>query len=65
MRAFVAILFLGAAVSTDAPDPDGWSRFRGPIGSGVSESRRLPTEFGPLVSARAVLRAQVDARRQR
>ncbi|PYQ78622.1 MAG: hypothetical protein DMG01_11080 [Acidobacteria bacterium] len=47
MRAFVAILFLGAAVSTDAPDPDGWSRFRGSNGSGVSESRRLPTEFGP------------------
>ena len=47
MRAFLAVLFLAAAVSTDAPDPGGWSRFRGPNGSGVSESRRLPTEFGP------------------
>ena len=28
-------------------DPEGWSRFRGPNGSGVSTSTRLPSEFGP------------------
>ncbi len=36
-----------AALAADMPDPDGWSRFRGPNGSGVSTSTRLPSEFGP------------------
>ena len=44
---FAASLLLLATVSADAPDPEGWSRFRGPNGSGVSTSRRLPAEFGP------------------
>jgi outer membrane protein assembly factor BamB len=26
---------------------DEWSQFRGPNGSGVSETKGLPTEFGP------------------
>ena len=42
-----ALLLLSAHVAADSPDPEGWSRFRGPNGSGVSISTRLPTEFGP------------------
>jgi len=30
-----------------APDPGDWSRFRGPNGSGISETTGLPAEFGP------------------
>ena len=33
--------------SADTADPGGWSRFRGPNGSGISTSTRLPTEFDP------------------
>jgi outer membrane protein assembly factor BamB len=36
-----------ATLAADMPDPDGWSRFRGPNGSGVSTSTHLPSEFGP------------------
>jgi outer membrane protein assembly factor BamB len=43
----VACVLLLASVSADAPDPEGWSRFRGPNGSGVSTSTHLPSEFGP------------------
>ena len=46
-RTLVAVLLLTGAMSADAPDPGAWSRFRGPNGSGVSASGRLPTEFGP------------------
>lgn len=42
-----AALLLLLAVSPDARDPEDWSRFRGPNGSGVSASSRLPAEFGP------------------
>jgi outer membrane protein assembly factor BamB len=35
------------AVSADGPDAEGWSRFRGPNGSGISDSSRVPSEFGP------------------
>jgi outer membrane protein assembly factor BamB len=42
-----ALLLLSVPVAADSPDPEGWSRFRGPNGSGVSTSTRLPTEFGP------------------
>ena len=42
-----ALLLLAASVGADTPDPEGWSRFRGPNGSGVSTSTRLPSEFGP------------------
>lgn len=44
IAAFSALLL--AHVSADSPDPEGWSRFRGPNGSGVSTSTRLPSEFG-------------------
>jgi outer membrane protein assembly factor BamB len=50
MKIFVvlaACLLLGAGAAADSPDPEGWSRFRGPNGSGVSTSTHLPTEFGP------------------
>src|SRR4029450_2916881 len=47
-RTLVLLVALSVvSASPDAPDPEGWSRFRGPNGSGVSTSRRLPTEFGP------------------
>ena len=42
-----ALLLLSTVVAADVPDPEGWSRFRGPNGSGVSTSTRLPAEFGP------------------
>ena len=29
------------------PDLDGWTRFRGPNGSGVAKSENLPTSIGP------------------
>jgi outer membrane protein assembly factor BamB len=41
------LLVLLAGAAADAPDPEDWSRFRGPNGSGVSISTRLPAEFGP------------------
>src|SRR5262245_35432955 len=42
-----AIVALLATVTADVPDPEGWSRFRGPNGSGISTSTHLPVEFGP------------------
>src|SRR5262245_30306215 len=29
---------------------DDWSRFRGPNGSGLSDTKGLPTEFGPTIN---------------
>src|SRR4029450_7102087 len=47
-RTLVLLVALSVvSASPDAPDPEAWSRFRGPNGSGVSTSTRLPTEFGP------------------
>ena len=46
-RVAAAVLLLTAATAADTPDPEGWSRFRGPNGSGISTSSRLPAEFGP------------------
>ena len=40
----VAILFASALTSFAN---DEWSQFRGPNGTGVSETKGLPTEFGP------------------
>ncbi len=40
-------LLLMAGPPADGPDAEGWSRFRGPNGSGVSTSTRVPAEFGP------------------
>jgi outer membrane protein assembly factor BamB len=50
MRRFALItllLVMTAGPTADAPDGDGWSRFRGPNGSGISTSVHVPTEFGP------------------
>src|SRR2546423_1148437 len=44
---FAALFLVFAASRADSPDPEGWSRFRGPNGSGVSTSTRVPVEFGP------------------
>lgn len=41
---FVAILFVSSSTSFAS---DEWSQFRGPNGTGVSETKGLPTEFGP------------------
>ena len=42
MIAILLVLFSLTAVPGDE-----WSQFRGPNGSGVSETKNLPTEFGP------------------
>jgi outer membrane protein assembly factor BamB len=42
-----ALLLTMVSPAADAPDAEEWSRFRGPNGSGVSMSTRVPTEFGP------------------
>src|SRR2546428_13331639 len=42
----VAVLAIGANPASGA-GVQNWPRFRGPNGSGVSESRGLPVEFGP------------------
>ena len=48
IRTLVVLMALSlASTAADGPDPEAWSRFRGPNGSGVSTSTRLPTEFGP------------------
>src|SRR5438552_9471076 len=44
---FALVVLAAASAAADAPDPEAWSRFRGPNGSGVSTSTRLPSEFGP------------------
>src|SRR5438132_10308857 len=43
----VAVLAIGANPASGA-GVQNWPRFRGPNGSGVSESRGLPVEFGPM-----------------
>ena len=42
----IHLLVLALTFAFVASDTD-WSRFRGPNGSGVSETKGLPTEFGP------------------
>src|SRR5262245_24317086 len=46
----VLLLLFSAAVAADAPDTANWSRFRGPNGSGVVTSRKLPSELGPATN---------------
>jgi len=36
-----------ALIAASSPPHDGWSRFRGPNGSGLSDALNLPVEFGP------------------
>src|SRR5205823_4684208 len=50
MARFAAVTLLAAAAGTKAawgPEEEGWPRFRGPNGSGVSETVGLPVAFGP------------------
>src|SRR5262245_30732567 len=42
--ALLAFVLGSPLIAADAP---GWSRFRGPNGSGVSEAAKVPIEFGP------------------
>jgi len=47
----VAVLTLAPGILANpagGADAQNWPRFRGPNGSGVSESRDLPIEFGPM-----------------
>ena len=44
-RLSVAFLILFLSVTSAAGDE--WSQFRGPNGTGVSDTKNLPTEFGP------------------
>src|ERR1044071_3824085 len=45
ISAMIAILLV--LFSLTAVPADEWSQFRGPNGTGVSETKNLPTEFGP------------------
>jgi outer membrane protein assembly factor BamB len=49
MRTVFAFLALGffCGGSLSAAEPLGWSRFRGPGGSGVADGQKPPVEFGP------------------
>ena len=49
MRLLLPVLVVAAiaAPAADGPDAEGWSRFRGPNGSGISATTHLPSEFGP------------------
>ena len=46
LLAVVALLGFARALAAPATDTD-WSRFRGPNGTGVSNSKGVPAEFGP------------------
>src|SRR6185503_8707424 len=41
------ITLLFVLFTLTGPVSDEWSQFRGPNGTGVSETKNLPTEFGP------------------
>jgi outer membrane protein assembly factor BamB len=41
------LLWLALATAAAAASDTDWSRFRGPNGSGISETKGLPSEFGP------------------
>lgn len=45
VRVEVALLFVGAAVAAEKNLP--WPQFRGPNGTGISDTTGLPLEFGP------------------
>jgi hypothetical protein len=48
LRCFVSLAFpLLLLIRLDAADAPGWSRFRGPNGSGISTATGIPIEFGP------------------
>lgn len=45
-----AVLFIALLATPPASPTDEWSRFRGPNGSGLSDTKGLPTEFGPAIN---------------
>ena len=49
MRTMIALVALGLFATTGrAGEGPGWSRFRGPDGSGVADGQKPPVEFGPV-----------------
>lgn len=44
----LCLAILAAAVSAQAGDSEGWTRFRGPNGSGVAAQARPPMKIGPV-----------------
>ena len=46
----IAFLFIALLAAPAAAPTDEWSRFRGPNGSGLSDTKGLPTEFGPTIN---------------
>ena len=46
MTSLLLLLITFSVAAAAATDTD-WSRFRGPNGSGISETKNLPAEFGP------------------
>ena len=48
----LVVLVLLAVVAPAAAQAEGWSRFRGPNGSGIASGSGYPTEFGPETNAR-------------
>lgn len=50
---------VAGSLAISAAPPKNWSRFRGPNGTGVSDARDLPAEFGP--SKNVVWKAAVPA----
>jgi outer membrane protein assembly factor BamB len=43
----MALMLVIASIGQALPVSDDWSRFRGPNGTGLSNTTNLPTEFGP------------------
>jgi len=46
----IAILLIAILAAPAAGPTEEWSRFRGPNGSGLSDTKGLPTEFGPTIN---------------
>lgn len=46
-RTLVATLLAAVSTGLVAAEPGEWTRYRGPNGSGVSDSESIPVEFGP------------------
>ena len=47
IRQLVAVAATALFASVAGASPDGWSRFRGPNGTGISDTSGLPVQFGP------------------
>ncbi len=64
LLAIISLPILLASCIATAGEPDTWSRFRGPNGSGVIESGGLPVHFGPIrtSSGRPIFRLVIPLR---